>query len=145
MENIEQAYKELKSYCDRIENLLDKAYKAYNQDGIPQSVRAREVLRILGFTTGKRPVKHPCQRLLTEYQSRIAELSQTKRVTDTDKEKIINDMAERHNLAGYEAVHKKLRQAQNQHLNAIKKVYNYSPVLLKKASMQYRNIFPPHK
>jgi hypothetical protein len=133
-----------KKEYEKLVRLWNEASLAYNKQGKPQADRARAALRILGFTTGKRPIKNPCQKLLTEYQTRVSELSQTTRVTKTDQKNIINDMAETRDTS-YEAIHKKLRKAISEHLKAIKEVYNYSPVLLEKAAMQYRNILPPHK
>ena len=138
MENID--YK--KEY-EKLISLWDKAFLAYNKDGMRQDARAREVLRILGFTTGKRTIKAPCLKFLTEYECLVAELSKMKR-TFADKKKIIDDMAKKHKTS-YGAIHKHLRDAITVNNNAIKEVYHSQPVLLEKALNRYRKILPPHK
>ncbi|MCX5852749.1 MAG: hypothetical protein NT072_11980 [Deltaproteobacteria bacterium] len=46
-----------KKEYELLRNALKKAYAAYNEDGKRQDVRARNALRILGFTISKRPKK----------------------------------------------------------------------------------------
>jgi len=78
-----------KKEYEELIRLWNKAYKAYTntEKEKRQDKRAREALRILGFTTGKRPIDTPRQTLLTEYKTLVAELPKEKRILKEERKK----------------------------------------------------------
>lgn len=165
-----------KKEYEKLIDLLNDAYSVYidTEKEKRQDKRAREALRIIGFTIDKRPVKMSCNKLLSEYRGILGELQNAKKVTPeewkeinnaerpyqeqieilheatfkkiTKQEKIeiINDMAKRHKTS-YEAIHKKLRTAKSIHDKALKQVYASRPYELSKSIKWLSNILPPHK
>lgn len=135
-----------KKEYEELQRLWHQANKVYKdtQTNKDQASRLRKIARILGFTTGKRPVDIPRQKLLTEYRSLFAERAQTKKTTKDEKKKIVNDMAKKYGTS-YEAIHKKLRLAISDHRKAIQQVYETRPGELNKALSLFHNILPPHK
>jgi len=130
-----------KKQYDELIGLWHEAKAAYDQKGKRQDERAREALRILGITsgTGKRPIKAPCLKFLSEYEGLFVELPKR---TITNKQNIIDDMAKKHKKT-YKAIHKLIRDAIAIHNKAIKGVYHSQPTLMKKALARFKNILPP--
>ncbi|MDM7986192.1 MAG: hypothetical protein QUS13_02525 [Smithella sp.] len=135
-----------KKEYEELIRLWNKAYKAYTntEKEKRQDKRAREALRILGFTTGKRPIDTPRQTLLTEYKTLVAELPKEKRILKEERKKIIDNMAKKYGST-YEGIHKKLRQAIQEHRQAIQEVFKTRPYELEKSLKLFSNILPPHK
>jgi hypothetical protein len=98
-------------------HLWHEAKAAYDQKRKRQDERAREALRILEITsgTGKRPIKEPCLKFLSEYEDLFVELQKR---TIANKKKIIDDMAKKHKTT-YGAIHKHIRDARAKSYKAI--------------------------
>ena len=133
-----QAFEELLS-------LLHRAYVVYHKDG-RQSVRAREVLRILGFTNnGKRPERLKKDELLIEYKVRI-EMVSNPPATNEERQQIIDSMAKEHGTNAA-ALHKYLRvelAALRRTISEIKTLKEINPAQCEELTEKYKKLLPPH-
>jgi len=141
-QNFEELYSKLK--FEELYSLLRKAYVAYQEDG-RQEKRAREVLRILGFTNGKRPVKVNKAHLLIEYKVHI-EMVSNPPATDEKKQQILDGMAEKYDMT-CGALHKHLRvelAALRRTIKEMKEMKEINQAQCEELTEIYKKILPPH-
>ena len=125
-------------------SLLHRAYVAYQEDG-RQDERAREVLRILGFTEGKRTEKFKKDELLIEYKLRT-EMVSNPPATNKEKQRIIDSMAKKHGMTP-DALHKHLRvilAAIRKTISEMEAIKEKNQAQCKELTEKYKKFLPPH-
>jgi hypothetical protein len=126
-------------------NLLHRAYVVYHKDGRRQDDRAREVLRILGFTNGTRQEKVKKDELLIEYKVRI-EMVSNPPATNKERQQIIDSMAKKHGMNAA-ALHKHLRvvlAALRRTISEMKTLKEINPAQCEELTEMYKKLLPPH-
>lgn len=136
--DIDQAFEGLLS-------LLHRAYVAYQKDG-RQDERARETLRILGFTNGTRQEKVKKDELLIEYKVRL-EMVSNPPASDKEKQHIIDSMAKERGMSAA-TLHTHLRvilAALRSTISEMKALKEINSAQCEELTEMYKKLLPPRK